>query len=75
MINADGRNTFGDGPVVQQITKKYEFEFAQGRWYRSKDKRANTYSDFVSYMLNKKWWLEEQMNVHMMRLQQVKSLC
>ena len=42
------------------------------RWYRSKDKKQTPDSDFTSYMVNKKWWLEEKFNVHIMRFQQVK---
>ena len=43
------------------------------RWHRSKDRVQKPYSDFTSYMMNKKWWLEEEFNLHMMRFQQVKS--
>ena len=46
-----------------------------GKWHRSKDKKQIPYSVFANYMINKKWWLEEQFNVHMMRFQQVKCIC
>ena len=49
-----------------------DYELALGRWHRSKDKKPSPYSDTPSYMMNKKWWLEDQFNVHMMRFQQVK---
>ena len=40
-------------------------------WYRSKEKKEGK-SPFGSYILNKKWTLEEEFNKHMMRFQQVK---
>ena len=39
-------------------------------WYRSKEKKGGQHP-FTSYMLNKKWTLEEEFNNHMLRLQQV----
>ena len=41
-----------------------------GRWHRSKDKQAGD-SPFASYMMNKKWTLEEEFNNLMLRFQQV----
>ena len=41
------------------------------RLHRSKGKVQKNRNDFASYMINKKWWLEEQFNLHMMRFQQV----
>ena len=41
-----------------------------GKWYRSKQKK-DWQSPFASYMLNKKWTLEEEFNNHMMRFNQV----
>ena len=41
------------------------------RWYRSKDKISKMKLPFGSYMLNKKWTLEEEFNNHMLRFQQV----
>ena len=41
-----------------------------GTWYRSKDRRAGE-NPFGSYMMNKKWTLEEEFNNHMLRFQQV----
>ena len=40
------------------------------RWHRSKETLAGTYP-FASYMMNKKWWLEEEFNNHILRFQQV----
>ena len=39
-------------------------------WYRSKDKKTGD-NPFSSYMMNKKWTLEEEFNNHMLRFQQV----
>ena len=39
------------------------------RWHRSKERLAQY--PFASYMMNKKWWLEEEFNNHMLRFQQV----
>ena len=41
-----------------------------GKWYRSKEKKGGQ-NPFGSYMLNKKWSLEEKFNNHIMRFQQV----
>ena len=43
-----------------------------GKWYRSKERRGGQYP-FGSYMMNKKWTLEEDFNNHMLRFQQVKE--
>ena len=45
----------------------YELEY--GRWHRSKDKKAG--SALCSAMMNKKWWLEEELNNHLLHFQQV----
>ena len=47
--------------------------FAFGKWHRSKERKGGEIP-FASYMLNKKWTLEEEFNNHMMRFQQVR-LC
>ena len=41
-----------------------------GKWYRSKDRRGDG-SPYASYLMNKKWTLEEEFNKHMLRFQQV----
>ena len=64
-----------DGTAVLEYNYLSEGEFQMGRWHRSKDKKLQESIDFISYMINKKWWLEEQFNVHMMRFQQVKCVC
>ena len=53
---------------------EYELEWAYNYstvWYRSKEIKGGEHP-FVSYMLNKKWTLEEEFNNHMLRFQQVK---
>ena len=64
----------GNGSAVLEVGFLYDFYLALGRWHRSKDKKPTPYSYFPSFMMNKKWWLEEQFNLHMMRFQQVKYL-
>ena len=61
-----------EGTAVQESGLLWGYELALGRWHRSKDKKQKPDSDFGSYMMNKKWWLEEEFNVHIMRFQQVK---
>ena len=51
-----------------------QYEQSMGRWYRSKDRVQGPFQESSSYMMNKKWWLEEQFTLHMMRFQQVKSV-
>ena len=41
-----------------------------GKWHRSKESRGGE-NPFASYMLNKKWTLEEHFTNHMLRFQQV----
>ena len=64
----------GNGTAVVQVGFLYNYELALGRWHRSKEKVQKPDSDFTSYMMNKKWSLEEEFNLHMMRYQQVKCL-
>ena len=41
------------------------------KWHRSRERRSNSYSPFCAYMMNKKWWLEEEFTNHILRFQQV----
>ena len=41
-----------------------------GKWHRSKERKGGDHP-FGSYMLNKKWTLEEEFNKHLLRFQQV----
>ena len=62
----------GNNTAVQEHAGLTDYDLAFGKWHRSKDKKQKIDSDFPSYMMNKKWWLEEQFTVHMIRFQQVK---
>ena len=46
-------------------------ELAWGRWHRSKQRKSLDFSPFASYMMNKKWSLEEEFSNHILRFQQV----
>ena len=61
----------GSGSSVMEDGFLYPFQLKLGgKWHRSKDKKGDI-SSFGSYMLNKKWTLEEEFNNHMLRFQQV----
>ena len=47
----------------------YELEY--GKWHRSKDNTGDSANPFCSAMINKKWWLEEELNNHILQFQQV----
>ena len=49
-----------------------EMVHASGKYYRSKDKKEKESLPFGSYMMNKKWTLDEEFNNHILRFQQVK---
>ena len=59
-----------NGTSVVECSFMYDYELEWGKWYRSKERRGGK-SPFASYMLNKKWTLEEEFNNHMMRFNQV----
>ena len=60
-----------NGTAVLEFGMLFESHLKYGKWYRSKEKRETGFLPFASYVMNKKWWLEEEMNKHMMRFQQV----
>ena len=62
-----------NGSSVVELGFLYDFQLAQGKWWRSKEKKGGM-NPFASFMMNKKWTLEEEFNNHMMRFQQVR-LC
>ena len=49
-----------------------EMVYASDKFYRSKDKKEKESLPFGSYMMNKKWTLDEEFNNHILRFQQVK---
>ena len=60
----------GDGSAVVECAYLYDHELEWGKWYRSKERKTAD-NPFASYMLNKKWTLEEEFNNHILRFQQV----
>ena len=63
----------GEAVVECAFMYDYELDWAKEydtRWYRSKGKKGGQLP-FSSYLLNKKWTLEEEFNNHMMRFNQV----
>ena len=64
----------GNGTLVLERGYLRGKQPSYGKWHRSKDKPHAFYLSFTSFMINKKWWLEEQFTVHVMRFQQVNSI-
>ena len=60
----------GNGSAVAERTFLYDYELEWGKWHRSKERKCCA-NPFGSYMLNKKWTLEEEFNNHILRFQQV----
>ena len=63
----------GSAVVECSFMYDYELDWAKEydtRWYRSKNTKGGE-NPFASYLLNKKWTLEEEFNNHMMIFQQV----
>ena len=61
----------GSGTAAIEVAYLVDFELAWCKWYRSKDIKFEGNLPFGSYMMNKKWTMEEEFNNHMMRVQQV----
>ena len=64
----------GSAVVECGILLPYELKWATKHstsWYRSKGRKGEGDNPFASFMLNKKWTLEEDFNNHMLRFQQV----
>ena len=63
----------GDSVVECSFMYDYELDWAKDyntRWYRSKNVKGKG-NPFASYMMDKKWTLVEEFNIHMMRFNQV----
>ena len=58
------------GSSVVECAFMYDYELEWGKWHRSRERKVGD-NPFASYMLNKKWTMEEEFNNHMMRFQQV----
>ena len=65
------QNAVRSGSSVVECAFMFDYELAWGKWYRSKGRKGGE-SPFASYMLNKKWTLQEELNNHMMQFQQVR---
>ena len=61
----------GKSKCVLEVAYLRDYQSAMGRWHRSKEKKSPDYSPFSSYMMNKKFSLEEEFNNHILRFQQV----
>ena len=63
----------GSAVVECAFMYEYELDWAKKRgtsFYRSKEKKVST-NPFTSYLMNKKWTLEEEFNKHLLNLHQV----
>ena len=63
----------GSSVVETSVLSDWELNWAKDygtRWYRSKERRAGE-SPFGSWLMNKKWTLEEEFTKHMLHFQQV----
>ena len=59
-----------NGSSVVQVSFLPDFILEWGKWHRSKDRKSGE-NPFGSYLMNKKWTMEEEFNIHMLRFQQV----
>ena len=58
------------GSSVVEVGILWSDYLVHGKWHRSKDRKGGD-NPFASYMMNKKWTLEEEFNNHLLRFQQV----
>ena len=61
------------GTYVYEVGFLYPEDLVHGKWHRSKDRKGGR-NPFASYMMSKKWTLEEEFNNHMLRFQQVRGV-
>ena len=73
LILKDGKAVIDDYKLTN-LELKWAKENYDTAWHRSKDIREGGDMNFASYMLNKKWALEEEFNNHMLRFQQVRGV-
>ena len=59
-----------NGSSVLHVSFLYDYELEWGKWHRSKERKGGK-SPFPSYLLNKKWTMEEEFTKHMLHFQQV----
>ena len=63
--------------MAVEVAFLYDYEIEHSRkhgtsWYRSKERRDP--NPYTTYLMSKKWSLVEEMNLHIMRFQQVTVL-
>ena len=63
-----------EGASVSTWWLKEEYGI-EAKFHRSKDKKDLTRSPFASYMINKKWTLQEEFTNHLLIFQQVTEEC
>ena len=59
-----------NGSSVVGVSFLYDYELQWGKWHRSKDRKGGR-NPFPSYLMNKKWTMEEEFTKHMLHFQQV----
>ena len=59
-----------NGSSVFEVSFLWDYELEWGKWYRSKDRKGGQ-NPFPSYLMNKKWTMEEEFTKHMLHFQQV----
>ena len=71
-IGVKGTHVLQNGYLnTDAIEKNFNIKI---KWHRSRERRSNSYSPFCAYMMNKKWWLEEEFTNHILRFQQVEYM-
>ena len=59
-----------NGLSVVEATTLNDYHIEYGKWHRSTAKKGGVFP-FASYIMNKKWTMEEEFHNHILRLQQV----
>ena len=67
------RDTVKTGSTVVELGYLYSTHRKLGKWYRSNDKKSGE-NPFGATMLNKKWSMEEEFNIHILLFRQVVSV-
>ena len=67
------RDTVKTGSTVVELGYLYRQHLNLGKWYRSSNRKSGE-NPFGAVMLNKKWSMEEEFNIHMLIFRQVVSV-
>ena len=59
-----------NGSSVVECSFLLDYELEWGKWHRSKERKGGR-NPFPSYLMNKKWTMEEEFTKHMLHFQQV----